>query len=160
MRIIERQKTAKGGHRAKSKFGGTESVVNHGKFIIDNIEPTAPTYADDSGLAKSKELNKRLTIGTANHSAGEFINPEDYNRPAAEKRGDQMVEYSFKKTRRSRNNRNGSGSRNIDIHETGSRQMMLYAEDWFATWTNWQAEDVIVTWFHHAGLQYSGISIE
>lgn len=35
---MERKKTVKGGNKTKSKYGGTESVENHGKFILDIMQ--------------------------------------------------------------------------------------------------------------------------
>ena len=82
--------TSKGQHRQKSKFGGTENTENHGQFVLDNVKPTTLLYNDDGAIGKSKEMNKRLTIGSCVHSKGEFVNPNDYHRTAFEKRHDQV----------------------------------------------------------------------
>ena len=160
VRIIERRVTAKGGHKQKSKFEGTDSVKNHGQFLIDNINVTTPVFHDGGGLGKSAVMNETFSIGSCNHSDGQWVNYDDKNRSAFEKRHDQNAENSFRRTKRQKIIRNGPGLRNTNIEENSRRQMNLYLEDWLRCFTNLKTKDIIITWMQHAALMRENRKID
>ena len=158
--IIERKVTPKGGHRTKSKFGGSESVDSHGLFLAENINPTATVYSDESGVAKSTFMTTKFDIGSCNHSKGHFVNPNDYGCQSSDQRGCNIAENSHKKLRIRRRKRNGDGARNVFITETSHRQLALFWENWMSCYTNNKPKDILVTWWSHCALLYRKIPID
>ena len=154
--MVERNYTAKLGHRQKTVVNGRESVANYGQFIVNNTNATAPLMADGSGLAASKFLNSQRFVRQCNHSNREWVRRGDENETRFNKPHDNTAENSFRKETLLQSATYGFGS---NKNKTQQYQDYCYFMDWIKTFTDGSHKDIVITFLEHLSLHERGLSV-